>query len=38
MNEKGYLELLKEVYNNGIKKDTRNGITYSYFGSLLSKI
>ena len=35
MNEKGYLELLKEVYNNGIKKDTRNGITYSYFGSLL---
>ena len=35
MNEESYLNLLKEVYNNGIKKTTRNGYTYSYFGSLL---
>ncbi len=35
MNEEGYLNLLKEVYNNGTKKKTRNGYTYSYFGSLL---
>ncbi len=35
MNEEGYLNLLKEAYNNGIKKTTRNGYTYSYFGSLL---
>lgn len=34
-NEKAYLSLLKEVLNNGIKKDTRNGITFSSFGALL---
>jgi len=34
-NEKGYLELLKFVLNNGIRKETRNGFTYSYFGGLL---
>ncbi len=35
MNEKGYLELLEDVYKNGIRKDNRNGFTYSSFGSLL---
>ena len=35
MNEQGYLNLLKEVMENGAKKETRNGITYSHFGSLL---
>jgi thymidylate synthase len=35
MNEKGYLELLKDVYENGIKKSTRNGFTYSQFGAIL---
>lgn len=34
-NEKGYLELLKFVLENGIRKETRNGFTYSYFGGLL---
>ena len=34
-NEKGYLELLKEVNNNGIRRENRNGFTYSCFGSLL---
>jgi thymidylate synthase len=33
--ENNYLELLKLVKNAGIKKNTRNGITYSYFGHLL---
>jgi len=35
MNEKGYLELLEDVYKNGIRKENRNGFTYSLFGSLL---
>jgi thymidylate synthase len=35
MNENGYLELLKEVFYKGEKKETRNGITYSLFGALL---
>jgi thymidylate synthase len=35
MNESNYLELLKLVKNNGFKKNTRNGITYSSFGHLL---
>ena len=35
MYELQYLELLKNVKNNGNKKDTRNGITYSSFGYLL---
>jgi thymidylate synthase len=35
MNEKGYLELLEDVYKNGIRKENRNGFTYSSFGSLL---
>jgi len=35
MNEIGYLNLLKDVLDNGIKKETRNGNTYSSFGSLL---
>lgn len=34
-NELGYLELLKFVLDNGIRKETRNGFTYSYFGGLL---
>jgi len=34
-NEKGYINLLENVLNNGIKKNTRNGFTLSYFGSLL---
>lgn len=34
-NEEAYLNLLKIVLENGIKKDTRNGITYSHFGSLM---
>jgi len=34
-NEKGYLDLLQLVLDNGIKKDTRNGFTYSYFAGLL---
>ena len=34
-NEKGYLELLKEVNYNGIRKENRNGFTYSSFGSIL---
>ena len=35
MYESDYLELLKTVKNTGIKKETRNGITYSSFGYLL---
>jgi len=35
IDEKGYLILLKFILNYGIKKETRNGFTYSYFGSLL---
>jgi len=35
MNELGYLNLLEDVLNNGEKKETRNGITYSIFGALL---
>jgi thymidylate synthase len=35
MDEKCYLSLLETVYNDGIKKETRNGITYSVFGSIL---
>lgn len=34
-NEKGYLALLKDIYDNGIKKDNRNGFTYSSFGAIL---
>jgi thymidylate synthase len=34
-NERGYLNLLNFILNNGIKKETRNGYTYSHFGSLL---
>jgi len=34
-NEYGYLKLLNFRLNNGIRKDTRNGYTLSYFGSLL---
>lgn len=34
-NERGYLNLLEDVYKNGIRKETRNGFTYSSFGSLL---
>jgi len=30
-----YLKLLKEVLNNGIYRENRNGFTYSYFGSIL---
>jgi thymidylate synthase len=33
--ENKYLELLNIVKCEGIKKETRNGITYSYFGHLL---
>ena len=33
--EKNYLEFLNLVKNEGIKKNTRNGITYSYFSHLL---
>ena len=35
LNEQGYLNLLKDTYENGIKKETRNGYTYSTFGALL---
>jgi thymidylate synthase len=35
MNERGYLTLLEDVYNTGIKKENRNGFTYSSFGALL---
>jgi len=35
LNEQGYLNLLKDTYENGIKKETRNGCTYSTFGALL---
>lgn len=35
MNEKGYINLLELILKEGIRKDTRNGYTYSYFGSLL---
>ena len=35
MYETNYLDLLKTVKNNGNKKETRNGITYSSFGYLL---
>jgi thymidylate synthase len=35
MNEKGYINLLELILKDGIRKDTRNGHTYSYFGSLL---
>jgi thymidylate synthase len=34
-NEKGYLALLKDVNENGIRKDNRNGFTYSSFGATL---
>lgn len=34
-NEKGYLNLLSFILNNGVKKKTRNGFTLSHFGSLL---
>ena len=34
-NEKEYLNLLSFILKYGIKKETRNGFTYSYFGSLL---
>ena len=34
-NEEAYLHLLNFVLENGIKKETRNGITYSHFGSLM---
>jgi thymidylate synthase len=34
-NEEGYLNLLEEVMMNGNKKEGRNGITYSSFGSML---
>ena len=34
-NEQGYLNLLNFILYNGIKKETRNGYTYSHFGSLL---
>jgi thymidylate synthase len=33
--EQNYLNLLKDVLENGEKKETRNGITYSSFGALL---
>jgi thymidylate synthase len=35
VNEKGYLNLLNFILHNGSRKETRNGYTYSYFGSLL---
>ena len=34
-NEEAYLNLLKFIFNNGVKKETRNGITYSHFGTLI---
>jgi thymidylate synthase len=34
-NEEAYLNLLKFILTNGTKKETRNGITYSHFGSLM---
>jgi thymidylate synthase len=34
-NENKYLELLKTVKEEGAKKETRNGITYSSFGHML---
>ena len=35
MDELGYLSLLEETLNEGFKKHTRNGYTYSTFGALL---
>lgn len=35
-NEKGYLNLLKDVLTSGEIKDTRNGKVYSNFGNLIS--
>jgi thymidylate synthase len=34
-NENGYLILLRDVLENGIKRENRNGNTYSIFGSML---
>ena len=34
-NEEGYLEMLEKTLKEGIKKETRNGITYSSFGGFL---
>jgi thymidylate synthase len=34
--EKGYLELLKDTINNSEKKQTRNGIVYSRFGTMIT--
>ena len=34
-NEKGYLALLKDVNDNGIRRDNRNGFTISSFGAIL---
>jgi thymidylate synthase len=34
-NEEGYLSILEKTLKEGIKKDTRNGITYSSFGGIL---
>lgn len=34
-NEEGYLYLLEKTLKEGIKKETRNGITYSSFGGFL---
>ena len=34
-NEKGYIELLKDVLNDGEEIQTRNGVTISKFGYLL---
>jgi len=34
-NEEGYLILLENTLKNGIKKETRNGYTYSLFGAFL---
>jgi thymidylate synthase len=34
-NEEGYLSILEKTLKEGIKKDTRNGITYSSFGGFL---
>ena len=34
-NEEGYLSLLEKTLKEGIKKETRNGITYSSFGGFL---
>jgi len=35
LNESGYINLLKDVLYNGEKMQTRNGVTYSKFASLL---